>query len=408
MFQGLSLTLRNPAITLSPTVLPSGVVGTAYSSGVSASGGTGGPYLYSWSGNTPSGLTLNQATGAITGLPNSANNYLFSITASDGSGFTLGGSPQNYSISIFPAITISPTSIPAADTGSNYSVTFSATGGTNSGFVYSIAGLPSGMNFNPSTGMLSGIVPAGGPFAFTIGAKDSGNFTGSQMYTLSVNPALTLSPSNNSTFTGQVNSPFSQAFSAAGGSGGYSYTFSGNAVPGVSLVGNTLTGSPTKGGIYAFAITAKDSLGFSITNSYTLNVANLPVTVQPGSIPSGQVGVPYSQTFTASGGNGGPYTWTLSPGSPFGLTFTPTGTTATLAGTPTSFGSATITITASDGTLQGQTAPTLTITPATLTLTPSSIPNGTVGTAYSQLFTASGGLGTYTFSTSGKCRPDCN
>jgi CSLREA domain-containing protein len=72
-----------PAITVNPLTLPSGTVGTPYNQTVSASGGTS-PYTFSVSSGTlPAGLILNAATGAITGTPNTAGTFNFSITATD-------------------------------------------------------------------------------------------------------------------------------------------------------------------------------------------------------------------------------------------------------------------------------------------------------------------------------------
>ncbi|HET9180110.1 MAG TPA: Ig domain-containing protein, partial [Terriglobia bacterium] len=64
--QNLSITV-NAALSITTTSLPGGTVGTAYSSTLAATGGTGS---YTWSisaGSLPAGLTLNTSTGAITG-----------------------------------------------------------------------------------------------------------------------------------------------------------------------------------------------------------------------------------------------------------------------------------------------------------------------------------------------------
>jgi hypothetical protein len=167
--------------------------------------------------------------------------------------------------------------------------------------------------------------------------------------------------------------------------------------PGLSLTSNVLSGTPTTSGTFNFSLTARDSLGGTVTNAYTLQIANPPIIVQPTSLSSGQVGSAYSQLFTATGGNGGPYTFSIAAAAPFGLNFTPS--TATLSGTPTSFGTNTnVTISATDGTLTGSRTYTLTVIPAGLTLTPTStlLPNGIVNTPYSLTFAASGGTGNYT------------
>ena len=75
------------AITLSPTTLPSGTVGIAYNQTISAS--PTGSYTFAvTSGALPVGLSLNSATGALTGLPTTVGTTSFTITATSSSGCT--------------------------------------------------------------------------------------------------------------------------------------------------------------------------------------------------------------------------------------------------------------------------------------------------------------------------------
>jgi uncharacterized protein (TIGR03437 family) len=387
-----TLTVNNPAITLGPASLPAGIINGNYSQTFTASGGNGGPYTYSINGSTP-GLTLNTSTGVLSGAPTSATTYNFTIGVTDNSALTPAFTPKNYSITVFPAITITPTTIPSADPQLNYTQTFTAAGGTGSGYSYSISAAPPGLAINASTGVLSGPPSSSGSFSFTITAKDSQGFTGtSPTITLNVNPALTLAPATLT--SGQVGTGYSQAFTASGGSGGFTYALVGTPPPGLGLTSNILSGTPTASGTFSFSIKAQDSIGGSVTNPYSLTIANPPIVVQPTIIQSAQVGAPYSQGFSATGGNNGPYTFSVSGGSLFGLTFSGN----TLSGTPTSAGTSSITVTANDGQLSGQRSYTLTVLPPGLTLSPTTIAVGTVGVDYSQSFTASGGSGNYTFS----------
>lgn len=71
------------AITLSPVVLPNGTQTVAYDQTITASGGTG-PYTYAvTTGSLPSGLSLDGATGEITGTPANTGFSNFTITATD-------------------------------------------------------------------------------------------------------------------------------------------------------------------------------------------------------------------------------------------------------------------------------------------------------------------------------------
>jgi hypothetical protein len=70
-----------PVITVSPATLPGGAVGVAYNQTVTASGGAG-PFVFAvTSGTLPTGLSLNPATGAITGTPSVMGTFSFTITA---------------------------------------------------------------------------------------------------------------------------------------------------------------------------------------------------------------------------------------------------------------------------------------------------------------------------------------
>ena len=72
-------------VTVSPASLISGQVGNAYSQQFTASGGTQ-PYSYAITGGAlPPGLTLGTSTGVLSGTPSVANNYSFTLTATDSS-----------------------------------------------------------------------------------------------------------------------------------------------------------------------------------------------------------------------------------------------------------------------------------------------------------------------------------
>ncbi len=73
-----------PPISVNPATLVNGTVGVSYSETLSASGGTGAYGFAVTSGALPGGLTL-APSGAITGTPNAAGPFNFTITATDSS-----------------------------------------------------------------------------------------------------------------------------------------------------------------------------------------------------------------------------------------------------------------------------------------------------------------------------------
>jgi hypothetical protein len=137
----------------------------------------------------------------------------------------------------------------------------------------------------------------------------------------------------------------------------------------------------------------------------------LSITINPQlivtttTLPNGVVGTGYSASVQASGGVG-TITLSVTNGSlPAGLTMSGAGL---IAGTPTTAGASSFTVTAKDsGTPQQSVNQPLSITVYTgLTITTSSLPNGTVNSAYSATLQSAGGTGTVTWSlTQGSSLP---
>src|SRR5687767_6133936 len=77
----LSITISSP-LTITTASLPAGVVGSAYSQTLAASGGTS-PYSWTVSvGSLPPGLSLS-AAGVISGTPATAGSSTFTVQATD-------------------------------------------------------------------------------------------------------------------------------------------------------------------------------------------------------------------------------------------------------------------------------------------------------------------------------------
>jgi putative Ig domain-containing protein len=87
---------------------PQGTVGTAYNVVVSVSGGTS-PYQFSiTSGSLPIGLSLNAATGTVSGTPVTAGSFKFTIGVIDSSG---AGNEKRFTVSIAAAAAVPAVSI---------------------------------------------------------------------------------------------------------------------------------------------------------------------------------------------------------------------------------------------------------------------------------------------------------
>jgi hypothetical protein len=85
-----ALPAADGALTILPPTLPGAVIDEPYGAAVTAAGGSP-PYTFELVGLLPDGLTLDPATGAITGTPVSAGPFFFGIAAVDGTPPEAGG-----------------------------------------------------------------------------------------------------------------------------------------------------------------------------------------------------------------------------------------------------------------------------------------------------------------------------
>jgi hypothetical protein len=338
----------NPAISLS-TTLPGWTVNEpGYDQAIAVTGGTGGDTFALTGGTLPTGLSLNPATGVITGTPTIAVAYSFQITATDSVGAT--GS-ATYSVTIGGGLAISTTTLTAGTANVAYSQTIATTGGTGTP-VFSYTGtLPPGVPLS-TTGTLSGTPTTPGTYTFTITAADTGGAAVSRAYTLKINPGSALTPATlpNSS-VGKTG--YSQTITVTGGGTNTFKVTTGSLPNGLSLNNSTgaITGTPTKAGTYTFTITATSSTSTTTAQSYTVAIAPALV-LTPTALTPIVVNSPYSETITASGGTGTlTISYVVNGTLPTGLSIKVfAGSRLTITGTPKNDDYATISVTVTDST----------------------------------------------------------
>jgi LPXTG-motif cell wall-anchored protein len=425
---GLTISSAAPSGT-APTIttisLPNGTVGTAYSQTLTATGDA--PITWSVdSGSLPNGLSLNASTGKISGTPTAAGTANFIVKATNG---VSPDATKSLSITIdFPTptvtnVTVSPSTVEVEKgTTQQFDATVTGTNNHATTVTWSLDGYSGSSSINTS-GLLT--VDAGETeTTLTVRATSTvdgtkygeatvtvTNATPASVYSISLGvggthtfPAVTegygAQTSFSVTVTNTGNQPTGALSIELSGTDVGAFELSATSMSSIATAGDAgFTVEPKTGlsaGTYTTTVTVSggNDITTSFDVSFTVNAAppsGTAPTVTTSSLPNGTVGTTYSQTLTATGD--APITWSIDNGSlPNGLTLSSTGV---ISGTPTATGTAAFTVKAANGT--GNDAKQLSITinaippvPVAPIITTSSLPNGTVGTAYSQTLTATG------------------
>jgi hypothetical protein len=268
----LAVSVACPTITLS--ALPNGTAGTAYQQTIAASPAGGGYTFAVSSGALPPGLTLNSATGGVSGTPTAAGNYAFAITAT---GWSTCTKTQAYNVVITASctgLTLGPATLPNPTLGVGYQQTLNTTGGTGP-FTCSVTqgNLPSGLTLDAQTGVLGGTPTGTGTFIFRVTVTNQSGCTGSRQYVLTVGCGTpTFSPTTLP--NGVKGVPYSKALSVSP-AGNYTFSIMLGQLPHGYTMSSTglISGITNQTGTFNF--TVKVMVGTcQSTKSYSLIVTN--------------------------------------------------------------------------------------------------------------------------------------
>ena len=320
-------------------------------------------------------------------------------------------------------LTIStPPALAPATINQAYSAPLSATGGVTPYIWHFELGANTSPRFSlTSAGVLSGTPNSAdlGTLIFLIQVTDASGATVTQQFSLLVEPTQPLSLNTVNFPAGVVGLAYSLQLAGAGGIPPYKWnvlpaivTFPvpGQVSPGLQLdsASGLVTGSPTTAGTFSFTITLTDSANGSVSKPYTLTVSpGGPLGITTMTLPNGIVGAAYSQTLQSSGGVP-PYKWSIATGSlPGGLTLDPAA--GVISGAPLTAATSTFTVQLTDSAATpgaAKQALSIVVTaPPPLSVTAATLPGGIQGAPYSQKITATGGIPPYAWSVSAGALP---
>ncbi len=259
----------NPTLNLSGN-LPAGTVNGSYNAVLAVSGGAS-PYHFSVkTGTLPPGISLNPATGTLSGQPTTAGNFLFDVIVTDSPHPDEGS--QRFAIAVASSVTVN-VSPASATLSSNQTQQFTATvsGTSNTGVTWSAT---------------AGSVTASGLYtAPAVTAQTSVTVTATSKAdsTKSASTAVTVDPVSNQALQittgtlpqGEQGNAYSEVFAATGGNTPYSWSISAGTPPaGIAMSTNgDFAGLPTAPGTFNFTVTVTDATNNTATGSFSATIA---------------------------------------------------------------------------------------------------------------------------------------
>ncbi len=335
-------------VAVSGQAAQSDVSGTAISPlGNSATDSQTGQ-AFTWSAtDLPAGLSIDPASGAITGTPTTGGTSSVTVTATDRAGFS--GS-VSFSWAITDDVVVVQPGPQLSTSGTAVSPLTASATDTESGAVltWSATGLPSGLSIDPSSGAVTGTPTSGGIYSPVVTATDGAGFSGNATFTWTItNVVSVVDPGDQSDVSGQAITPLTIA--ATDSSSTATLTYSATGLPaGLSIDPSTgtISGNPTTADTSSVTVSATDGQDYADSTVFTWTVTDDISVVNPGdqSDVSGSIISPLTDTATDTGSDQS-LTWS-AVGLPAGLSIDPS--TGTVSGTPTVAGTSSVTLTATD------------------------------------------------------------
>jgi len=382
----------NAPIISTPSV-PDWTINQPYSYKLESVGGMG---TILWSDKygdlSGTGLSLS-STGFLAGTPAISSLITFTAEVIDDS---LQTDEKEFNFTINPHVSISTVTLPDWTEDISYSQQLTVSGGTGTkSWIDKNSDLVgTGLTLLPN-GTITGMPPSPCAISFTAQVTDvTGDFD-EKILGFTVNSAVMIT--TDSVSDGTKDAPYSQQLQSAGGTGGATWTDKNGDLSGTGLTLSTnglLSGTPNAEGDFSFTARVIDAVGSSDEKLFNFTIY-LSLSITTADVPNWTVGYAYSFQMEAVGGIGD-VTWSDKNGDLDGTGLT-ISTSGLISGIPTSTGDITFIALVTDESKQSDEKQfTLSINPL-LEITTISLPDWTVGYAYSQQLTSTGGTNPITW-----------
>ncbi len=288
--------------------------------------------------NLPSGMSVNAATGAISGTPLESGEFAGVISLID------GGITNNFTYSLTiaaalgaPEITNSLTALGAV--GEEFVFALTA---NNSPTSFNLGALPGGLAYDAENSRIAGTPTTAGTYYVSLSANNATGEGGAVTLVITIDPSGPVPAINSAaTLTANLNQALSYQITATNSPTSYT---ANNLPVGLSLNATTgeISGTPTVAGVKIATLTASNGNGASASFSLTFILGPV-ATINSATTITGYANaaiVPYQLTATNS-----PTSFTVGT-LPSGLTYS--SGTQQITGTPTGAGNSTVTITANN------------------------------------------------------------
>ena len=256
-----------------------------------------GNVTFTASGGSGTGYTWSLAVNASGGTIDTAGSYTAGSTGGVNDTVKVTDSLGNFAtatVTVTAGVTIAP---PAANVVPRGSVSFSASGGSGTGYIWSLSVNASGGSIDSAGAYTAGNTAN---VTDTVKVVDSLGNVAFAAVTVEVAPVVSIAPPSAS-----VPPRGAKSFTASGGSGtGYAW----------SLVANASGGSVSAAGVYTAGTTGNVTDTVKVTDSLG-NIATAQVAVGAGvaiAPTTASVAPGGTASFTASGGSGTGYVWSLA------------------------------------------------------------------------------------------------